>query len=196
MSAPYYVNSNHLLVGPNVHYLPIAEASTQPYINPWSVILHSNAGPTKTAIERLREYMSRQDVNGESHLLVGLDGQIFQLLPFNRRADCNAHANSFDAFGGKAGAISFETQDYGYPSLPTTPWPMAQFDAIANACAALGHKYGIPYTSPTHWKDRGIGYHSQYPEWSIYKGKTCPGAARIRQMDYVRAVAANLCACE
>jgi hypothetical protein len=46
--------------------------------------------------------------------------------------------------------------------------------------------YRIPCTSPPYWNSGGIGHHCQFPEWSTFVGKTCPGAARIRQMDWVR----------
>lgn len=189
------MNSNHVLEGPKVVYKPIPEAATQQVIVPWSVILHSNAAPRYTPWLSLWRYWNRADVNGEAHLQVDLDGTIVQAIPFNRRADCNAKANAFRAFGGVVGAISIETADLGAATLATTPWNQAQLDAIVGAVAAVGHKYGVPYTQPTSWQDRGVGFHSQFAEWSIYRGKTCPGAARIRQMDYVRTRAAETCAC-
>ena len=186
--AGYRINSYALLEGPNVEWKLLPETWTQPIIEPRSVILHSQAGPRRTFWGDLWNYMNRADINGEAHLLVNLDGSIIQLMPFNRRADCNYKANQF--------AISFETQDDGAATLATTPWSLLQFDAITNAVAAIGHKYGIPYQSPATWDDAGVGYHSQFKEWSSYTGKTCPGAARIYQMDAVRSVAAGICACE
>jgi hypothetical protein len=191
----YYVNSQHILVGPKVIYKPIPEAATAPKIVPWSLILHSNSGPAYTRWERLWAYMNRADITIESHLQIDLDGTIVQMVPFNVRADCNAHANQFVVNGQRVGAISIETADNGAAALATQPWSMAQLNAIVGATAAVGHKYGVPYSSPTAWNDRGVGYHSQYKEWSIYRGKTCPGPARIRQMDYIRAEAARTCAC-
>lgn len=196
----YYVNSQHMLIGPNVRYELLPEATTQPEIYPWSVILHSQAGPRKTAWSALKAYMARTDISGESHFIVDMDGWITQLMPLNRKADCNYKANRFKVpfFGGSqldVGAISFETQDEGSASLPFTPWTLPQVTAISNAVAAIGHKYGIPYVQPASWDARGVGHHSLFKEWSIYKGKTCPGAARIGQMDFVRSTAANTCAC-
>lgn len=199
----YYVNSQHMLIGPNVrHELIVPEATTNPEIYPWSIILHSQAGPRKTAWQALVAYMRRSDISLEAHFLVEMDGTIVQTMPLNRRADCNYKANRFRVpFWGSGtgyldvGAISFETQDEGTATLWNTPWTLPQVTAISNAVAAIGHKYGIPYTSPTSWQDRGVGYHSQYKEWSSYTGKSCPGAARIKQMDYVRATAAGICAC-
>lgn len=191
----YYVNSNHVLVGPNVIYKPIPEATTAAKIVPWSVIMHTNAAPAYTRWERLWAYMNRADINIESHLQVDLDGAIVQMVPFNVKADCNYKANSFQTPAGLAGAISIETADRGAATLNTTPWTVAQLDAIVGAVAAVGHKYGIPYSQPTAWNDRGVGHHSLFQEWSVYKGKTCPGASRIRQMDYIRQQAAHTCAC-
>ncbi len=189
------VNSKHLLVGDRVVHQILPEAATQQKITPWSIILHSNAGPRETSWVNLLSFWRRLDIPEEAHIQIALDGTIIQAMPFNVRADCNYKANSFIAFGGVAGAISIETADRGAASLPTTVWNGPQFDAITDVVAALGHKYGIPYTTPAAWNDRGVGYHSQYPEWSKYVGKTCPGASRIRQMDYVRAIAATKCAC-
>lgn len=199
----YYVNSSHMLIGPNVrHELIVPEATTNPEIYPWSIILHSQAGPRRTAWQSLVAYMRRSDITLEAHFLVELDGTIVQTMPLNRRADCNYKANRFRVpFWGSpngqldVGAISFETQDEGSGTLAHTPWSVPQLDAITNAIAAIGHKYGVPYTQPATWMDRGVGHHSLFPEWSSYTGKTCPGAARIRQMDYVRTTAAGICAC-
>lgn len=205
--AEYYVDSDHLLQGPNVIHRLLPEAWTQSEIHPWSVILHSNAGVHKTPWLSLWKYMFRSDITLESHI-IGPDGDgvMVQAMPFNRRADCNAKANSWlvpygvDGETGKpayvrVGAISFETQDNGGASLETTPWNLAQFNALVGATAAIGHKYAIPYQYPLKWNDTGVGYHSQFPEWSIYVGKTCPGAARIRQMSELHRRAAEICAC-
>lgn len=197
----YWIDSQHILHGPNVHYEPIPEAFTQEQINPWSIILHSNAGPHKTIWQALWKYVARTDIKIEPHF-IGPDseGVIVQLLPLNVRADCNAKANAWWIPYGpghvRVGAISFETQDNGAATLATTPYNPKQFEALVGACAAIGHKYGNPYQSPATWDDRGIGYHCQYPEWSVYVGKTCPGAARIYQMDELRRQAALTCACE
>lgn len=195
--AEYWVDSNHMLQGPGVIHdlLPEANVTKNCDIEPWGIILHTNAGPKKTAGDKIRAFMARQDIVIEAHLLPQMDGTVRQTMPFNLKADCNYKGNRFRAFGGYAGYISFESQDEGYPTLDNTPYSIPQTNTICNIVAALGHKYGIPYTSPIHHLDRGVGYHSQFPEWSVYKGKTCPGAARIRQMDYIRTTAAGICAC-
>ena len=197
----FYVNSQHLLMGPGVRHELLPEAFSQPEILPWSVILHSNAGPRYTKWEALKNYMARKDITIESHFQVDLDGTIVQYMPLNRRADCNAKANLMKVpwFGGTTqavGAVSFETADEGYATLEQTPWTLAQANQIAQAIAAIGHKYGVPYVSPAYWNDRGVGYHSQFKEWSVYTGKTCPGRTRIQQMDWIRRTAAETCACD
>ena len=188
MSLGFYIDRNHMLQGPGViHALINPEATSQPKIKPRTQILHSQSGPSRTPWDRLVAFMRRSDITLECHFLVNLDGTVVQCMPTNVRADCNYKANPF--------AISYETQDNGYPANEKEPWTPAQAEALANVVAAVGHKYGIPYTSPANYLDAGVGYHSQFPEWSVYKGKTCPGAARIRQMDWVRRRAAEVCAC-
>lgn len=182
----YVVNNYGLLVGPNVHTRLIPEAHTQPWITPRNIIDHSNAGSTPSRWESLFKWVSRNDVNGEPHLQIDMDGQIAQFVPFHVRADCNAKANAWWWQGERFGAISHETADMGAATLATTPWPAPQFDAMVAAHTAECVVYRIRCTATTKWDDSGIGYHSQFPEWSIYKGKTCPGAARIRQMDELR----------
>jgi hypothetical protein len=193
----YWIDSNHTLQGPKVIepgiFLP--EAKTQAKIEPWSIILHSQAGPRSTSWRNLFTFWQRKEIDGEAHFIVNLDGTIKQAMPCNVKADCNFKANSFRAVGKNVGAISFETQDLGSASLPNTPWNAEQLDTLTKVIAAVGHKYGVPYTQPATWNDRGVGHHSLYKEWSSFVGKTCPGAARIRQMDYVRTTAAGICAC-
>jgi N-acetyl-anhydromuramyl-L-alanine amidase AmpD len=188
MSAPYYIDSSGILRGEKVRHAFLPEATTQPFITPTQTILHSQAGPRKTLWSSLVAYMKRADVTMECHFLVDMDGWITQTMPTNRRADCNYKANPR--------AISIETQDNGWPTLATTPWAPEQIDSIIWIVAAAGHRYGIPYSQPGTWMTPGVGHHSLFPEWSAYKGKTCPGTARIAQMDYVRWFAAQRCACE
>lgn len=187
------INDYGLLVGPNVHTRLIPEAHTQPWITPRNIIDHSNAGSTPSRWENLLKWINRAEVNGEPHLQFDMDGQVAQYVPFHVRADCNAKANAW-LFGGTVyGAISHETADLGDAALPRTPWSPAQFEALVAAHTVECAVYRIRCTATTAWNDSGIGYHSQFPEWSIYKGKTCPGAARIRQMDELRRrVAENL----
>jgi hypothetical protein len=184
----------------------IPEASTQAIIRPIGSIQHSNAGPHETPWWNLAAYWNRADITGEAHFqLDGVDGpvetKLFQAIPLNRRADCNYRANYFIKDGMPRGFISFETQDNGGSSLPVTPWSIGnieqggnqwgQIDVLVAVNTLICVTYGTYCSYPTHWQDSGIGHHSAYKEWSVYVGKTCPGEARIRQMDYLRAKVAE-----
>ena len=194
----YYIDAEHWLHGPDVVRRPISEATSQPFIHPRNAILHTNAA-TKGA-SSLWSYISQASVTGEPHFQVGYKA-MEQYMPLNRRADCNYTANRWldtKAGGRYFGAISFETQDDGAATLNTTPWSLAQLGHMANALTAIGVCYGVMCTQPATWDGSGIGHHSLFPfqgigkpAWTNVRGKTCPGAARIRQMDYVRAMVAD-----
>lgn len=205
----YLIDDAHLLRGPRaVVELVEPEASSQPIITPHSTILHTNAAPAWTWYLNLIRYWRRSDVTGEAHFQVaGVadDGtlpasdrraaRIVQAIPMNRRADCNYKGNAWWYGAVRRGAISFETEDNGAATLDRTPWSVAQFELLVAAHTCISVVYGVWCTPPTRWDDGGIGHHALHPEWSIYRGKTCPGAARIRQMDELRRrVAANLAA--
>lgn len=186
----YVIDDRHLLVGPNVHTRLLPEAMSQAIITPRSSIDHSNAGSRPSRWQQLLGWISRTDVTEEPHLQFDLDGAVAQFVPFNRRADCNYRANGWWFAGTYFGALSHETGDEGAATLDRTPWtvrfdagqPAMQFDALVGVHIAECVTYRIRCTPTTGPFDSGIGYHSMYPEWSKYTGKTCPGAARIRQM--------------
>lgn len=182
----YWLDDRHVLHGPNVTYIPLPEAITQPFIAPRLIIEHSQSGPRKTSALNLLAYWRRKDVSGEAHTITELDGRIVQAMPFNRRADCNWKANSWVRGNQLVGALSNETQDNGAGSLTFTPWPLPQFTAMANMGAVQCIAYRIACTAPATWDGTGLGHHSLFREWSTAIGKTCPGAARIRQMDELR----------
>ncbi|MFM1966816.1 MAG: hypothetical protein RL134_2541 [Actinomycetota bacterium] len=182
----FWLDADHVLHGPGVLYKPLPEAATQPKITPRNVILHSQAAPTKIPWWNAWAYWNRGDITGEAHTLCNLDGTIIQAMPFNVRADNNYKGNSWTHLGNRYGALSCETQDFGAASLQTTPWAQQQFHALVAMTTVQCVAYRIACTAPTTWDDTGIGYHSQFKEWSIYVGKTCPGQQRIRQMDELR----------
>lgn len=190
----YYIDGEHWLQGPGVVKSPVEpEASTQPFIHPFSAILHSNAGSKSAGWRALWLWVRNLSVTGEPHFQVAYDA-IAQFMPLNRRADCNAKANSWLRKGKVVGAISFETQDKGTASLQTTEWSTEQLRWMINALTCISVCYGVWCTQPATWNDSGVGHHSLFREWSLYI-KTCPGAARIRQMDYIRTeLAKNLAA--
>lgn len=187
------MNSEGWIEGPpdKIIQSPIPEAYTQAKIKPTGSILHSNSAPGLTPWQSLIKYWTRKDITGEAHFQVPLSFPGIQAVPVTRKADCNYKGNFFYKDGEAKGYVSFETADLGQASLKTKEWELDQlefmisvnfliclcYDAACSACPT-------PYSS-------GIDYHSKFKEWSIYTGKTCPGAARIRQMDYIRIEVAN-----
>jgi len=183
----WIISSDHLLIGPRATTQLIPEALTQEQVTLRSAILHSNAGPVGTRWEKIRNYIMQRGVDIEPHCDLNMDGWIAQFVPFNRKADCNFRANAWTWQGRRYGALSIETEDRGAATLQTTPWTLEQLDTTVATLTCAAVCYPIACTQPARWDDSGIGHHCLYPEWSVYRGKTCPGAARIRQMDYVRA---------
>ena len=206
-----YIDANDLLIGDRVVTRLLPEAQTQPRIIPRSIICHTNAatGTAKTgtaSIEGSYNWWNRVGNGGESHLQFTLGGQaspnepamVGQFMPFSRRADCNADANAWTYGGWTFGAISHETQDWGTSapqgSINVQPWTLAQFQLLAAVTAVECVTYQIHCTQPARWTDSGIGHHSLFPwlgtvgagSWTNVRGKTCPGRARIAQMDELR----------
>jgi hypothetical protein len=186
----YVINDNDLLVGPNVITALLPEDATQPKITPRAGILHSNAGGSPSRWQQLRAFLLRASET-EPHLQHDMDGTIAQLMRYTTRADCNYKANRYLFAGTYYGALSHETADLGAKTLDVTPWPLPQFAGLVGSLTCEAIVYRIRCTATTTWQDSGIGYHSQFPEWSVYKGKTCPGRARILQMDGLRAAIAD-----
>lgn len=178
---------------PVVHsFLP--ESSTQERITPASVILHSNAAPHRTRWRDLFRYLLRMDITIEPHFQLRLDGALVQMIPVFVRADCNYKANAWWSGGKRYGAVSFETQDRGAGTLATTPWNRAMVRSLSHVIAALAadERTIIETKACAGPYDNGIGYHSQFSDWSVYVGKTCPGAARINQVPGIIATAAEI----
>lgn len=153
-------------VYPGATYAPIPEAETQTPITPVLIILHTIVGSAAGA-----ERIMRGDSGSiESHFVLPFDGKARQLMPLDRRADCNWRANSWPTrtplnlvgrvipTGTVCGAISIETEDDGTPD--DTPWTPAQIEWIARFAAWAHDELGIPLTVPASPFDAGIGYHS------------------------------------
>lgn len=151
---------------------PLPESGSQPLITATQAILHSAVdapGPTS-----LYPYFARADVTLESHFFIKLDGTIEQYIDTSHSADANRWANER--------AVSIETEDEGNPDQ--RPWTPAQIRSIGRLLDWLCDTHPIPRRACTAWDAPGIGYHSMWgapSPWTPAKGKTCPGAARIRQ---------------
>ena len=174
---------------PEARWRPLPENSTQPPIRATQLILHTAVdapGPTD-----LYRYFARADVSLEAHFWVPYVGQLEQHIDTDRSADANYKANR-RADG--TGAISVETEDDGSPAQ--RPWTEKQLRDLVAVGVWACRTHGIPARRCRSHTDPGIGYHSMWgapSPWTNAAGKTCPGPARIAQVDQVIArVAAQL----
>ncbi|WP_303182221.1 N-acetylmuramoyl-L-alanine amidase, partial [uncultured Butyricimonas sp.] len=73
---------NHRLVGDGVSHLVCAK-NTRKLVGPDMIVLHYTAvaGSEAAAI-----YLTRPDVNASAHLVIGREGKIIQLVPFDTEA--------------------------------------------------------------------------------------------------------------
>lgn len=100
------------------------------------------------------------------------------MLDTEVRADANYWANPR--------AVSIETWDNGDPDR--VPWNPAQITAMVRLLRWLSDTHSIPLRPCPAWDAPGVGYHSQYAQWSPVV-KTCPGLARRPQVPTVIAAA-------
>lgn len=142
----------------------IKPTSNDPLIDPDTAVLHVDAGNAAS----LYGWFNGPSGGIESHFHVRRDGIVEQYRDTAYQADAQM-ARGKDA-------ISVETQ--GYDAGEWTPEQLAAIKALLLWITAT-HK-GIPLRRCTSPAGPGIGYHSQFPEWSG-DGRTCPGRDRIIQ---------------
>lgn len=168
---------------PHAIWRPLPENNTQRRITPTQVIVHTAVD--SPAASSLYPYFVRGDVGAESHFFVRRNGTVEQYMDTNVMAHANRSAD--------VRAVSIETEDDGNPE--GLPWTEPQLQALVDLLAWVCDTHGIPRSlCPAH--DRpGIGWHSMFGfidpinqtgavnnPWSSFKGKTCPGKTRIRQL--------------
>lgn len=141
----------------------IPPGANDPRIQPRLAILHIAV----TAAWSLYEYFRDRSGGIESHFYVTWRGKIEQYRDTDYEADANYGANPF--------AISIESQGFGGGR-----WNLLQRRAIKRLLRWISETHPVPLRAAEHWQDAGVGYHSQYPEWSPV-AKSCPGPLRIRQ---------------
>ena len=177
---------------PDLVHAFLPQDATQAKVKAWSGINHTQAGSTKTSWRNLLSWWQNAAAGGtEAHVVTELDGLLVQFMRLTRRADCNFKANGwYEPDVGYVGAISVENQDNGWGAGAPNgaqDFPPSQFETLAQFWAAVCVWAKIPVQDVVpEWNDRGISYHSKHEEWSKYVGKTCPGWARINQMDALR----------
>lgn len=73
---------NHRLMGDRVVHL-VSAKNTRHLEGPDMIVLHYTAG---TSAESSALFLTRPDVSASAHLVIGRDGEVFQLVPFNIEA--------------------------------------------------------------------------------------------------------------
>lgn len=147
------------------------ESDAQPAIKPTQLILHSIAAPWDG--ERMYEYW-RDSTNLESHFGCDYDGDLWQFIGTNTRADANAQANRRP---DGTGAVSVESASN---LQHTDPWTEAQIISFIRLGAWMHTEHDLPLRICRSWDDPGYGYHRLFGQWSI-GGTACPGNARVAQ---------------
>lgn len=160
---------------PGATWRPLTENATQRKIKPTQLIFHSAVSKG----DSLFGYFQQKGVVVESHLYVQDDGDVEQYMDSHVQADANYKANPR--------AISVETWDNGDPDH--VPWNSAQLYRLAEIAAWAHLEDDIPLVRAPSPTSPGMGGHTDYPEWSNVKGKTCPGLARRGQVKTILAMA-------
>jgi hypothetical protein len=141
----------------------LPEWNSQPKITPTTIIDHSIVGSALGAFLYFRDSSSL-----ESHFIVDLNGEIWQLMDTNREADANLEANAY--------AISIETADNGDPNnYAWTANQLASLKWLHNKLRAVHPT--IPRKEATSCKSGGLGFHTKLGAPSCWTpvAKTCPG---------------------
>jgi len=141
----------------------IPPGSNDPAITPRAAILHIAV----TDAWSLYDFFKFRSGGIESHFYVTWRGKIEQYRDTEFEADANYRANPF--------AVSIETQGWG-----NGRWNRRQLRALKRLLLWLHEEHGIPLRKPGRWYGAGVGYHSQFPEWSPV-AKSCPGPYRVMQ---------------
>jgi len=160
----------------------VPESTSEPKRIPRQYILHSIVGGPEGA---LRMFRCCSDL--ESTFILPKQGPPWQLLPVDREADANFHANH--------DAVSVETEDNGHPD--TDPWTASQIRELILLGFWLKDEWGVPTDNILKHGEctvAGTGYHSLHHTvgadgvwsahcWTNVRGKTCPGLIRIHQFE-------------
>lgn len=115
----------------------------------------------------------------ESHLYTPKDpdARREQYRDTNREADANFRANSWvDSDGKRHGYISWE-----FMGLGGGKYNKYQLSEMFRVLPILSKEHDFPLKVPTGPKSKGVGFHTQFNDWSNVAGKICPGPERIQQ---------------
>jgi len=151
--------------------------ASRPKIVPRLILVHTNAASVETDNDHSYRW-ALGDGHTKPHYHVERSGQGVKFLPTDRKGVCNYKA---DAFG-----LSIETSDLGWPNpggaCGFTP---AQAETIARIVAYESIVHGFELDEPTAWDGHGCAAHTDpfdYPYWTMYRGKACPGPAKKAEL--------------
>lgn len=160
-------------------------------IQPRLLLVHTNAASGEGTEESAYNWSMAKPDNAKPHYQVDRDGSATKFLPSNRRGVCNASFGSDPRTGGKNVAtwsLAIETADLGFGvgkpggAIGFTP---EQGEMVAQIIAYEARLWGFPIEYPTTWDGDGVACHTEpfeFPYWTIYKGKTCPGERKKIEM--------------
>ena len=157
-------------------YRPVVGLERDPQLDVVAgLILHVSGSTTSTS---LYNYFNGPSKGIESHLHIprSPDYPKEQYRNTNREADANYKANSWLVDGKLHGFLSVETQGGG-----AGKWNDYQIEEIKDAILQTSKAHGYPLKVPTRWNGKGVGFHTQFEEWSNVSGKICPGPERKKQ---------------
>lgn len=154
---------------------PLPENATADEIDPRVAILHTAVSQALS----LYPYFVRPEITVETHFYTRFDGVIEQYMDTERQADGNRDANEF--------SVSLENQDNAVN--PIAPMTEAQLRSDIKLFSWLSDVHPkIKRQRCDRWDGSGYGYHSMWgapSHWTPVAGKTCPGAARIKQFEEI-----------
>lgn len=159
----------------------------RPVIEPRLTLVHTNGASVEASLQSSINHGNRAPANTKPHYCVNRP-QPTKLVPSNRRAIANA---TVDAYQGSYGdvsmfSIAIETADAGWPTPGDAGGFLADHaEIVARILAYESIVWDIPLEYPSAWHGAGTACHTEpfeYPFWTLYRGKACPGREKKRQV--------------
>lgn len=158
-------------------------------ITPRLTLVHTNAASAESSLQSAINWGNAASANTKPHYLVNAP-QPTKVVPTNRRAIANATVDAYQEGRGDVAewSIAIETADAGFG--PGDPGEAGGFlydhaEIVARILAYESIVWNIPLEYPTTWWGAGTACHTEpfeYPYWTLYRGKTCPGREKKRQI--------------
>lgn len=158
-------------------------------ITPRLTLVHTNAASGESSLQASINWGNAASANTKPHYHVNAP-QPTKVVPTNRRAIANATVDAYqDGHGDVAEwSIAIETADAGFGT--GKPGEAGGFlydhaEIVARILAYESIVWNIPLSYPTEWFGTGTACHTEpfeYPHWTLYRGKTCPGREKKRQI--------------